>query len=184
MVGTASEETSSMIEFARNKKHENIIRRVIIYRYWYCVASYVKDDVKRSVVLAIRFVMCSEPVQTLQILSLLSTSYNPHMRYGAAMAVCISCAGDGLSEAISLLEPLTSDNDGFVRQGAYIAMSMVTIQTSEAIDSHVGAFRSFYNFTTIHSTSGGLIDEAKEHNNIIFVKASTILLLFISLSSL
>ncbi|GJZ86686.1 26S proteasome non-ATPase regulatory subunit 1 homolog A-like protein [Tanacetum coccineum] len=106
------------------------------------VASDVKDDVKRSVVLAIGFVMYSEPVQTLQILSLLSTSYNPHMRYGAAMAEGIVCTGTGLSEAISLLEPLTSDNDGFVRQGAYIAMSMVTIQTSEAIDSHVGAFRN------------------------------------------
>ncbi|GJW66462.1 26S proteasome non-ATPase regulatory subunit 1 homolog A, partial [Tanacetum coccineum] len=78
---------------------------------------HVKDDVKRSAVLAIGFVMYSEPEQTLQILSLLSTSYNPHIRYGAAMAVGISCAG------------------------AYIAMAMVMIQTSEAIDSHVGPFR-------------------------------------------
>nr|GEZ03102.1 putative reverse transcriptase domain-containing protein [Tanacetum cinerariifolium] len=50
-------------------------------------------------------------------------------------------ASDVKDDAISLLELLTSDNDGFVRQCAYIAMAMATIQTSEAIDSYVGAFR-------------------------------------------
>ena len=53
----------------------------------------------------------------------------------------ISCAGTGLSEAISLLEPLTSDVVDFVRQGALIAMAMVMVQTSEACDSRVGTFR-------------------------------------------
>lgn len=76
-------------------------------------------------------------------MSLLSESYNPHVRYGAAMAVGISCAGTGLSEAISLLEPLTSDVVDFVRQGALIAMAMVMIQTNEACDSRVGTFRYF-----------------------------------------
>lgn len=76
-----------------------------------------------------------------RIVSLLSESYNPHVRYGAALAVGISCAGTGLSEAISLLEPLTSDVVDFVRQGALIAMAMVMVQISEASDSRVGAFR-------------------------------------------
>ncbi len=53
----------------------------------------------------------------------------------------ISCAGTGLSEAISLLEPLTSDVVDFVRQGALIAMAMVMVQISEASDSRVGTFR-------------------------------------------
>lgn len=74
-------------------------------------------------------------------MSLLSESYNPHVRYGAALAVGISCAGTGLSEAISLLEPLTSDVVDFVRQGALIAMAMVMVQISEASDSRVGTFR-------------------------------------------
>ena len=72
---------------------------------------------------------------------MLSESYNPHVRYGAALAVGISCAGSGLSDAISLLEPLTSDVVDFVRQGALIAMAMVMIQTNESFDSRVGAFR-------------------------------------------
>lgn len=74
---------------------------------------------------------------------MLSESYNPHVRYGAALAVGISCAGTGLSEAISLLEPLTSDVVDFVRQGALIAMAMVMVQISEASDSRVGAFRYY-----------------------------------------
>lgn len=103
--------------------------------------SDVSDDVRRTAVLALGFVMYSDPEQTPRIVSLLSESYNPHVRYGAALAVGISCAGTGLSEAISLLEPLTSDVVDFVRQGALIAMAMVMVQMNEASDSRVGAFR-------------------------------------------
>ncbi|KAM7465935.1 hypothetical protein LguiB_013497 [Lonicera macranthoides] len=103
--------------------------------------SDVSDDVRRTAVLALGFVLYSEPEQTPRIVSLLSESYNPHVRYGAALAVGISCAGTGLSEAISLLEPLTSDVVDFVRQGALIAMAMVMVQISEASDSRVGSFR-------------------------------------------
>ncbi|XP_042483203.1 26S proteasome non-ATPase regulatory subunit 1 homolog A-like [Macadamia integrifolia] len=103
--------------------------------------SDVSDDVRRTAVLALGFVLYSEPEQTPRIVSLLSESYNPHVRYGAALAVGISCAGTGLGEAISLLEPLTSDVVDFVRQGALIAMAMVMVQMSEASDSRVGTFR-------------------------------------------
>ena len=48
----------------------------------------------------------------------------------------ISCASTGLSEAISLLEPLTSDVVDFVRQGALIAMAMVMVQTSTYPTGH------------------------------------------------
>ncbi|KAL0863801.1 hypothetical protein Bca101_042919 [Brassica carinata] len=103
--------------------------------------SDVSDDVRRTAVLALGFVLYSDPEQTPRIVSLLSESYNPHVRYGAALAVGISCAGTGLSEAISLLEPLTSDVVDFVRQGALISMAMVMVQISEASDSRVGTFR-------------------------------------------
>lgn len=103
--------------------------------------SDVSDDVRRTAVLALGFVLYSQPEQTPRIVSLLSESYNPHVRYGAALAVGISCAGTGLSEAITLLEPLTSDVVDFVRQGALIAMAMVMVQINEATDSRVGTFR-------------------------------------------
>ncbi|KAL6572752.1 26S proteasome non-ATPase regulatory subunit 1 A [Orobanche minor] len=101
-------------------------------------ASDVSDDVRRTAVLALGFVLYSEPDKTPQIVSLLSDSYNPHVRYGAAFALGISCGGTGLSEAISLLQPLISDSVDFVRQGALVAMAMVMIQIS---DPRVGAFR-------------------------------------------
>ncbi|MQL74860.1 hypothetical protein Taro_007243 [Colocasia esculenta] len=112
-----------------------------IHQLLHFAVSDVSDDVRRTAVLALGFVLCSEPEQTPRIVSLLSESYNPHVRYGAALAVGISCAGTGLSEAISLLEPLTSDVVDFVRQGALIAMAMVMIQINESFDSRVGTFR-------------------------------------------
>lgn len=120
----------------RGTSNNKAIRQLLHF-----AVSDVSDDVRRTAVLALGFVLYSEPEQTPRIVSLLSESYNPHVRYGAALAVGISCAGTGLSEAISLLEPLTSDVVDFVRQGALIAMAMVIIQTTEAMDSRVGAFR-------------------------------------------
>ncbi|XP_062191510.1 26S proteasome non-ATPase regulatory subunit 1 homolog A-like [Phragmites australis] len=112
-----------------------------IHQLLHFAVSDVSDDVRRTAVLALGFVLYNEPEQTPRIVSLLSESYNPHVRYGAALAVGISCAGTGLSEAISLLEPLMSDVVDFVRQGALIAMAMVMIQTNESYDSRVGTFR-------------------------------------------
>ena len=47
------------------------------------------------------------------------------------MAVGMACAGTGLRDAISLLEPMLSDNTDFVRQGALIAMALVMMQQPE-----------------------------------------------------
>lgn len=120
----------------RGTSNNKAIRQLLHF-----AVSDVSDDVRRTAVLSLGFVLYSDPEQTPRIVSLLSESYNPHVRYGAALAVGISCAGTGLSEAISLLEPLTSDVVDFVRQGALIAMAMVMVQTSEASDSRVGSFR-------------------------------------------
>ena len=43
------------------------------------------------------FFFCGRtPEQCPSVVSLLSESYNPHVRYGAAMALGIACAGTGL----------------------------------------------------------------------------------------
>ena len=47
------------------------------------------------------------------------------------MAVGMACAGTCLREAISLLEPMLTDNTDFVRQGALIAMALVMMQQPE-----------------------------------------------------
>lgn len=120
----------------RGTANNKAIRRLLHF-----AVSDVSDDVRRTAVMALGFVLYSEPEQTPRIVSLLSESYNPHVRYGAALAVGISCAGTALSEAISLLEPLISDVVDFVRQGALIAMAMVLMQTNEGCEPRVGSFR-------------------------------------------
>lgn len=65
-------------------------------------------------------------------MSLLAESYNPHVRYGAAMALGIACAGTGLREAIALLEPMAKfDPVNFVRQGALVSLFIVPPKTLE-----------------------------------------------------
>ncbi len=75
----------------------------------------VNDDVKRSAMINLGFVMFRNPQKLPELVKQLSDSYNPHLKYGAAMAVGIGCAGTGLNEALKLLAPLTSDNTDFVR---------------------------------------------------------------------
>lgn len=77
-------------------------------------------------------------------MSLLAESYNPHVRYGAAMALGIACAGTGLKEAIALLDPMTNDPVNFVRQGALIASAMILIQQTESTCARVKDFRALY----------------------------------------
>lgn len=61
-------------------------------------------------------------------MSLLAESYHPHLRFGAAMAIGIACAGTASKEALALLETLYEGTVPFVRQGALIATAMVLMQ--------------------------------------------------------
>lgn len=103
--------------------------------------SDVSDDVRRAAVTALGFVMSNNPQQVPRVVALLAESYNPHVRYGSCLAVGIACAGTGHADAIALLEPLLKDRVDFVRQGAFIAMSMVLIQHNEALEPKVASFR-------------------------------------------
>ena len=87
----------------------------------------VNDDVKRAALTNLGFVLIRKPQIIPDSVKHLAESYNPHLRYGAAMAVGVGCAGTGLIEALKLLAPLTNDSVDFVRQGALIALSMVFI---------------------------------------------------------
>jgi len=100
--------------------------------------SDVSDDVRRAAVMSLGFVLCSTPEQCPRVVALLAESYNPHVRYGSAMAVGIACAGTGLADAIALLEPMMNDQVDFVQQAALIAMAMVRVQQNE---KQLAAFR-------------------------------------------
>jgi len=102
-----------------------------IRRLLHVAVSDVSDDVRRAAVMSLGFVLCSTPAQCPRVVGLLAESYNPHVRYGAAMAVGICCSGTGLKEAVALLEPMLTDAVDFVQQGALIAMAMVMVEQSE-----------------------------------------------------
>lgn len=101
------------------------------------------------------FVMFRRLDQVPRLVSLLSESYNPHVRYGAALALGIACAGSGLPEAVGpspplpltsfslseLLLTLSKDQTHFVRQGAFIALAMVLVEIAEEANPHVKEFR-------------------------------------------
>jgi 26S proteasome regulatory subunit N2 len=65
------------------------------------------------------------------MVQLLAESYNPFVRQGATFALGIACAGSGSKEAIHLLEPMTKDTVDYVRQGAFIALAMISMQHNE-----------------------------------------------------
>lgn len=106
--------------------------------------SDVNDDVRRAAVEALGFILFRSPEQCPGVVSLLSESYNPNVRYGSAMALGISCAGTGNKEALSLLEPMTNDPVNYVRQGALIASALILIQQTEATCPKVKDFRQLY----------------------------------------
>lgn len=102
------------------------------------------DDVRRASVMGLGFLLIRDYTATPQIVELLSQSHNPHVRYGAAMALGISCAGRSLPAAIDILEPLTKDSVDFVRQGALMATSMILIQQNENLYPKVKEFTQLY----------------------------------------
>lgn len=115
-----------------------------IRKLLHVAVSDVSNDVRRAAVISLGFVMLRQAEQVPRLVSLLAASYNPHVRYGAALALGIACAGTGMKEAISLLEPLTTDSVPFVRQGAFIALAMVLIQTSEQAEPKVKTIRQLF----------------------------------------
>ncbi|KAJ9599449.1 hypothetical protein L9F63_010064 [Diploptera punctata] len=115
-----------------------------IRKLLHVAVSDVNDDVRRAAVTGLGFLLFRNPEQCPSVVSLLAESYNPHVRYGAAMALGIACAGTGLKEAIALLDPMTNDPVNFVRQGALIASAMILIQQTEHTCPKTKDFRALY----------------------------------------
>eukprot|EP01087_Luapelamoeba_hula_P014327 TRINITY_DN417_c0_g1_i1.p1 TRINITY_DN417_c0_g1~~TRINITY_DN417_c0_g1_i1.p1 ORF type:complete len:525 (-),score=129.23 TRINITY_DN417_c0_g1_i1:54-1628(-) len=115
-----------------------------IRKLLHVAVSDVSNDVRRAAVMGLGFLLLGSPEQCPKLVALLAESYNPHVRYGAAMAIGISCAGTGLKVAVDMLEQLLGDGTDFVRQGALIALSMVLIQISEVQEPRVEKVRKLF----------------------------------------
>jgi len=115
-----------------------------IRKLLHVAVSDVNDDVRRTAVTSLGFILFRTPEQCPSVVSLLSESYNSHVRYGAAMALGIACAGTGLKEAMVLLEPLINDPVNYVRQAALISSALILIQQTEHTSSKVKSTRETY----------------------------------------
>jgi 26S proteasome regulatory subunit N2 len=115
-----------------------------IQKLLHVAVSDSSDNVRRASVIALGFVLIRDYQTVPRIVELLSESHNPHVRYGTAMALGISCAGRGLPQAVEVLMPMTKDPVDFVRQGALIALSMILIQQNEKTYPKVTEVRELY----------------------------------------
>ncbi|TPX36208.1 hypothetical protein SmJEL517_g01508 [Synchytrium microbalum] len=115
-----------------------------IRKLLHVAVSDVNDDVRRAAVMGLGFVLFRQASQVPKLVQLLSESYNPHVRYGATMALGIACAATGMTEALELLDPMLKDPVDFVRQGALIANAMILIQHNDSMSPRVASVRKMY----------------------------------------
>jgi len=128
-------------QFARALAYSGSAERHVIRDLLHTAVSDVSDDVRRAAVMALGFVLHRKPRDVPKLVGLLAESFNPHVRYGAAMALGIAAAATGLPSALHILKPLLDDPVDFVRQGAFMATAMVLQQESEARTPFVKTFR-------------------------------------------
>uniref|UniRef100_A0A8R1HSC1 26S proteasome non-ATPase regulatory subunit 1 n=2 Tax=Caenorhabditis japonica TaxID=281687 RepID=A0A8R1HSC1_CAEJA len=105
------------------------------------VATDPNLDVKRYATIGIGFVLSRDPATCLSYVSMLTEHFNGHVRYGAAMALGIACAGTGNMEAIALIEPMISDKEGYVRKGALLSLALIMSQQTDYHCPKVNGFR-------------------------------------------
>uniref|UniRef100_A0A9J8D066 26S proteasome non-ATPase regulatory subunit 1 n=1 Tax=Cyprinus carpio carpio TaxID=630221 RepID=A0A9J8D066_CYPCA len=100
-----------------------------IRRLLHVAVSDVNDDVRRAAVESIGLILFRTPEQCPSVVSLLSESYNPHVRCGAAMALGICCAGTGnkVNQFRQLYSKVINDkhDDVMAKFGAILAQGIL-----------------------------------------------------------
>ncbi|CCW62320.1 unnamed protein product [Phytomonas sp. EM1] len=99
------------------------------------------DDVRRNAAMMVGFLSFKDPALCLCLVRILVDSYNPHIRYGVAMALGVCAAGTGHSDIINVLWEMKDDLSDLVRQGVIIALALVMTQLTEYENPKVKEFR-------------------------------------------
>merc|ERR1719360_135408 len=94
--------------------------------------------------MALGFLLFKKPEQCPELIALVYESYIPRVRYGAALALGIACAGTGSREAMAIIEPMCNDTVSYVRRAALIASALIMIQHTEVTCPKVKEFRTMY----------------------------------------
>ncbi|EPY32319.1 26S proteasome regulatory subunit N2 [Angomonas deanei] len=106
------------------------------------VVKDTNDEVKRNAMMMLGFIHFTNPTLCLDLVRVMSDSYNPHIRYGVAMALGIAGASSGDARIISLLWEMKSDLVDYVRQAVYIALALVLVQRTATECPLVKEFRT------------------------------------------
>lgn len=93
--------------------------------------SELSDDNRRAAIFALGLVMCRNRQQVPQVFSLLCDSYNPHVRYAAALTLGMTYCGVESPKVMAILKSMTSDSADIVRQAAYIGLGFLLMQQNE-----------------------------------------------------
>lgn len=119
--------------------------------------SDVSDDVRRAALINIGFLQLRNPdilFDKLKVISLLSESYNNHVRYGAVMAIGIACSGSAKYNPFKVIEPLFNDSNFLVRQACLLATGMMFSQTTVSQEPGLKTFQE---------DLGKIIDDKDSH---------------------
>lgn len=109
--------------------------------------SDVSNDVRRAAVINLGLICLDEPGKVPDLISLLAESYNPHVRYGSAIALGIASTNlieedPAFKTLYNILLNLSEDKVDYVKQAAFIALGMALSQSNWDIeDSRAHRFR-------------------------------------------
>jgi 26S proteasome regulatory subunit N2 len=127
--------------FAISLAYAGTANNSAVKRLLHVAVSDVSDDVRRAAVMCLGIVLYRTPHKVPTLVALLSESFNPHVRYGACLAIGIACAGTGNSDSLLLLQPMLNDPVDFVRQGCLLALSLIFMLQTEFSCPSVKSFR-------------------------------------------
>lgn len=98
------------------------------------IASDLSDDVRRSAVFGLLFVMINKKSKAISLLSMLSSSYNAYVRHAVALSLGILAANSFDKKVVKVLKKLFEDKTDYVRQAAAIAFGLVFQLGNEAVE--------------------------------------------------
>lgn len=104
----------------------------------------ISNEVKRSAVIALGFVMYHDP-HLIELMKMMIYSYNPSIRYACAMALMVGCKET--KDALDLIWPLLTDAVDYVRQAAFISISIIMQVSTVQSEPRLADFRKIVSET-------------------------------------
>lgn len=107
-------------------------------------ANDISNEVKRAAVIGLGFVMYHDP-HLIQLIQMMIYSYNPSIRYACAMALMVGAKET--KEVLDLIWPLLTDAVDYVRQAAFISISVLLQVSTTASEPKLADFRKLISDT-------------------------------------